>query len=130
MNEEMQKQLSRILELMLNGLEKAGDVASKELPGLIEDYLQLFVIKNLPIGSLILMLVMIGALFVWYKKAWTWADKYCAESDGLSYMISLFALVVCLVVLGISTSKTISAIKEIATIKLAPKAYLIEKLRK
>ena len=124
MNDNLKEKVSKILDLMLNGLEKAGDVASTELPFLIEEYLSLFFIEHFPIISTMFSMVLIIAniiCFLMFKKIIDKNQKYL-----YLYRINVAITVVFAVVL----SSTVADIKELVKIKVAPKAYLIEKLRR
>jgi len=141
MNEEMQKQVTRILELMLAGLEKAGDVASSELPGLINDYLSYFMVEAIPVGSFFMMIVFI-VLSVFLSKFFKKHIKdiypeshynrgrptdFAAFCSGAYWLIPLFIM---LLPFGLASSHFVHGVKDIIKIKVAPKAYIIEKLRK
>lgn len=130
MSEEMQKQLGKILELMIAGLEKAGEMASKELPGLLHDYLAYYVIDAAPIKS-VLFLLFVVALVVFIKKPWLFVYGKAKEESipELPVMVSVIVGVFICIAFFFSVGNIVESSKEIASIKVAPRAYLIEKLR-
>jgi di/tricarboxylate transporter len=132
MNEEMQKQLGKILELMISGLEKAGDVASKELPGLLEDYLQFFIIDLLPVSQLVYIIGVLILIYTTKEKIRKWYEhvkknSYDTFDFWMPFGIASIIMGIFFIVAVLSVADTS---KEIAQIYVAPKAYIIEKLRK
>ena len=124
MNEKLQEQLGKILELMLAGLEKASEVAETELPGLIEDYLSMYYIDAIPVVSTVGAVLSIILVMLLYKVIHPVVknDKDFAPVY-ISMLVPLIIFLVCL-------SEIAFSVKEMIKIEKAPKAYLIEKLRK
>ena len=124
MNEEMQKQISKILEMMISGIEKAGDVAGEQLPGLVDDYLSMYMIDAIPIIIPLIAGVLLISIIIFIKFAIK-ETKEDAEAVWMFMPITVLVLIF-LMLMGSVTED----LKEIYKIKTAPKAYLIEKLRK
>lgn len=124
MNEEMQKKLNQILSLMIDGLEKAGEITSKELPSLIEDYLNMYLIDAIPVATVFAAVTILLSIIFWTKTVNKWVKTDPDASPA--YLLSM-GLAVCLLFI---LDYAVKDFKEIIKIKAAPKAYLIEKLRK
>ncbi len=74
MNDKMQEQASKIIEMIVSGLEKASDVASAELPGLINDYLSYYMIDAIPVKAMVVIPILIWLSIYSHKNI----KKYAA----------------------------------------------------
>jgi len=124
MEEELQNQTAKILKLMLTGMEKAGNIASKELPGLIEDYLNMYYIEAIPIIPVLAILTSFTIFGIMWNimRPIIKKDPICSPT----YIL----LIIPIFVFFVGATHTVNGVKDMIKIKTAPKAYLIEQLRK
>ena len=128
MEQKYAEKVDKILDLLLQSLEKVGTAATEELPKLVHEYITYFAIEYIPIGAIVTIIVIVPLLFIVGKPCkdeWV-KDKCDPDIIVPTTMISFVLLVVLCVCLG----KTAIGLKKISQFWYAPKAALIEKLRK
>ncbi len=121
----MEEKVNKILELLIAGIEKGTELAESELPGLMQEYITYYYIKAIPISSILIGLLSIvtaivcAVLYRKFKKGHgdAWVD--CMIYGTLAVLILIASI-------GCSSS----GFMEMYQIKEAPKAYLIERLRR
>lgn len=119
MNEQITNKAGAILDLLLQWMNGAASLASKELPLLFEEYITYHIINELPIVSASLFLLSLALLIftiVMLTRKKCWDDGF-----GLALML------VC--IMGGAAIKMGDQIIKVVQIKHAPKAYLIEQFR-
>ena len=123
MDKDISEKVNKILDLMLSGIEGASDIASAELPGLLQEYINYFMIDAIPLSGVVLALIFLPATALFY---WLGKTDFKENKDPTFFFLGLISFVVFLFSFAVTVSKG----KEMYTIKVAPKAYMIEKFRK
>jgi len=124
MNEAIVEKINKLLGLMIDGIEKASSTVQSELPKLVEEFIAMYMIEAFPAGSLVFMLLM----FVVATILWFLTRKFSDDDakHGCRFGIITFAFIISICAGGM----VIHGAKEMYKIKNAPKAYLIDRLRK
>ena len=115
----MESKLEKLMDLLINGIEKGTELASGELPKLMEEILQYEFYSSLTFLSLnLFILIVIPILaFLYHKKH--------SEDLGDGIMISLIASFILISPLIVVLKNTDNLIK----IKVAPKVFVIDYIR-
>lgn len=143
MNKSLEEKANKLLDLLIDGIEKGADLASSEAPKILEEYLTYFYIQQIPIFGIIGVLVsFILALIIFKmykhyeniriqnKDKWSSARSFVDEmGDGVVFVYFL-CIAASLFLIFISTLDIAGSVSNMLQIKHAPKAYLIEKIRK
>lgn len=121
MNEQLQQKAAELLDRVIAGIDKGVEL----VPGLTEEYLWYFILEEIPYLQIPLLIVFLMGVRYAYKML----KKYYARSDEDFYLgiCAGFVLLVCFSV--VTTCSFTKRIKNLMQIKVAPKAYLIEKIR-
>jgi hypothetical protein len=131
MSDQMQNTVSKILNMLLTGLEKAGQVVGEELPKLLEEYVKFFIIDEIPLASIVFLLFF-GWLAIWGRRLWfrlyQWHKAERVDEFGLFMCTGIGSIILGIILIG-SVGDVVSSTKTIAKLYYAPKAYLIERLR-
>ena len=135
MKEELVDKANAILTMLVNGLEKAGDLATSEVPLILKEYIEYYIIQQFPLNGILWL------IFAWIPvlllvrhvkgkiiKEPSDQDQRCFNSgmQGIIYATIGFYVFINVMVMGC----VLGDLKTVYTIKTAPKAYLIEKFRK
>lgn len=122
MNKETQEKVDQILNLLIDGIGKA----KQELPVLMEEYVNYFMVENVVDVISCLALILISSIaVVYYSKKRN--EKGVDFGDKIDY--SAF-MVLCSIAMVLSAFFFSFHLKNVLKLKLAPKAYLIEQLRR
>jgi len=115
MKNELEQKANIILDMVIKGVEKGVE----QMPMLTEEYLTYFMIEELPIVSAIGFLATFSlGLFICIRTS--------NEKNGDGFFGGCLVIFISVIL----STFIYCGIKNIIQIKLAPKAYLIEKVRK
>ena len=122
MNKETQEKVDQVLDLLISGIGEA----KQELPVLMEEYVNYFMVENIVgvIASLALILISSIAVVYCSKKR---NEKGRDYSDKLDY--SAF-MALCSIIVVSSAFFFSFHLTSVLKLTFAPKAYLIEQLRR
>ena len=122
----MKEKAEKILDLMISGLEKAGEIAQTELPKLVEDYVRYFIIQELPVISFAVLLFGIALFVLIVRFAFREEDfrKELAGEAGPFVGLVFIATVI------VPFAFLVNSSKDVLALAYAPKAALIERFRK
>jgi len=136
MKEELVEKANTILTMLVNSLEKAGDLAQSEAPLIIKEYITYYIIQEFPITGIVMLLVFSVMAFLGVKH---FKNKEYNESEsrrevedynkcmkGFRYSIITSYIFVA----SLMSMHILNDLKKVYMIKEAPKAFLIEKFRK
>lgn len=123
MNKNIEEKASKILDLMISGVEDGVELAKTEMPQLLNEYMHYLFIKNIPLVALSLAALSAVTIIVNYWLA-ARAIKKNHEPSIYCVIIAFSAalLIPCLM-------SALSDAKRLYALKHAPKAYLIEEIR-
>lgn len=115
----MEEKINTILDMLIAG----GNAAKEQLPGLMDEYILYYTIQSLPLVSVSGVMVLLSALcFLWYKhlkKAeWIGSEDITAASVLGGVLIVYFSIY------------AVDSFRDIVKLQYAPKAFLIEHMRK
>lgn len=130
----MENKIEKILELLLQSLQGAKDLASQELPGLIQEYATYLMVESFSFSGLAWMA---GLAMVWaaVNKVFEREIEKAKSDKSRQYVGDIWlwrSLVLTIIgaLLGVATANVLDEVKRVATFKLAPKAALIEHFRR
>lgn len=126
MKEELEKKAFVILDKMLDAVNSGVDKAPEFLSGLADEYGIYFAIENAPILSLTFFTISV-VLFIWALKSAVKGFKKANEADKDTYF---FCITVTFIALLIAGAFLIDGSKDIIQAIYAPKAFLIENVRR
>lgn len=124
MDKQITEKVNKILNLLIDGIEKTGDITQSQLPELINEYVTLYMLEALPVVSTVLAIIL-GIVTYVIVKLCLISDNTDIRENG-----SLISGTVGTILILAFLLSSLNGFKNIYIIKTAPKAYLIEKLRK
>jgi len=125
----IEEKANKVLDIMIDGLEKAGNAVQAELPSLLNEYITYFIIDEFPLRSLVLLIIVPIIGYVLFKRCSKVETNNVCEEDNKEFtlwMIAVLATIIC----GVSLFNCMGDFKNVYKLTHAPKAYLIEKFRK
>ena len=126
MKKELEDKAFVILDKMLDAVNSGVDKAPEFLAGLAEEYGIYFAIENAPILSLYFFVIS-AVLFIWAIRSVVKGFKTANLEDKDTYFFCITTTFIALLVAG---SFLIDGSKDIIQAIYAPKAFLIENVRK
>jgi len=119
----LEEKADKILDMIISGLEKTGEVINEQAPEIINEYITYSIIDAFPATHIVAVFSSMSFIFLVF-----FLTRKIEDFDH-KWMPRAFIGVICLIVFCFSLGGTLDGLKKMYKIKEAPKAYLIEKFR-